>query len=321
MALIKSIEEFKKFIRTGGSINLEGIIASIPDAQDKYLRDILGSELLTDLDEWHNLDEGIQPTVAAYETILPYAQRALARFTLFLASPELDVILTDSGIGVVSTDNLTPASSDRVKKYDQSNEKRGWDNIETLLRFLEANQDDYPEWVSSDAYTKAIRNLVNSAEEFDSIVNIDKSRLYFSRIRNLIDDADLLHIKPTISSELFDSILDQIKGSNVSEENQKILPFLRRAEVFYTAIESLDREKYDGTGVQINLQFMQRDIDNYTRKAEQYLSEARKILDNNPDDYPEYRDSDVYVGLTDDGDTNYRTFDNTADDNHIFVMG
>ena len=320
MALIKSSDELKEYIRISGNLNIEGILPSVPEAQDKFLRNILGEELLTDLDEWYNLDEGSQPSVEAYENLLPYVQRALARFTIVVASAELDIHLTDSGFGVISNTNLTPASAERVKKYDQQNEKRAWDNIEILLRFLEQNKTDYPEWVSSDAYTMAIRNLVNSAEEFDDIISIDKSRLYFSRVRTIMDDADLLHIRPTISDELFDVLINQIKNDSVTAANQKILKLLRRAEVFYTAIDSLDRTKYDGTGVQINLQFMQRDIETYKNKAAQYLSEARKILDNNPDDYPEYRDSDVYVGLDEDGETQYSPFDNSADDNHLFVF-
>lgn len=320
MALIKSISEFEKYVRTAGALNFETIKSAIPEAQDKYLRDILGDDLLSDIDLWHNLDDEVKPSVEAYEAILPYIQRAIARFTLVICSAEIDVHLTDSGIAVISNQNLAPASSDRVKKFNDENERRGWDSIETLLRFLEANKTDYPEWVSSTAYTLAIRNLVNSAEEFDRIININKSRLYFSRVRNLLDDADNLHIKKAISAELFAVIISQLKSGTITDAINTILPDLKRAEVFYAAIDSLDRSKYDGVGVQVNLQFMQRDIDNYKLKAEQYLGMVREVLDLNPDNYPEYRDSDQYVGVNTDGVTDYSLFDNTDEENHIFVM-
>jgi hypothetical protein len=318
MALLKNTAELKKFVRVAGTITENTLMNSVSDAQDKYLRDVLGKTLLTNLDEWYNSED--PDDVAEYTALLPYVQRALARFTLFIASPEIDVTITESGIGVISNNSIAPASSDRVKKLDESNEKRGFDNLESLIRFLEANKDDYGDWTESEAYTLSIRNLINSAVEFDKIINIDKSRLYFSKIRNIIDDVDLLYIKPAISSELFDAIIAEIAAGEISEENALILPYLRRAEAYYTVSDSLDRSKYDGVGVQINQIFLERDMELYKTKAETFLNEARKILDKNPDDYPEYQSSDVYLGLDANGNTQYSGFDNTKDDNHIFVM-
>ena len=316
MALIKTVAEFKEYVRIAGTISLETLMASIPDAQEKYIRPILGDDLLDALDEYYNDDDATDDE--AFEALIPCVQRPLARFTLLIASPEIDVTVTDSGIAVIMNQNLAPASSDRVKKYDHSNEKRAWDNIETLIRFLEANESDYDTWVDSSAYTLAKRNLVNSALEFDAILNIDKSSLYFSRIRSLLDDADLLFIKPSISAELFATILEEVQAGDISAEIEAILPYLQRAEVFYAAGEGIDSSKYENAG--LSQIFLERDMAMYSRKAEQYLGEARKIIDLNPDDYPDYRDSDVYVGLNDDSETDYTVFDNTDEDNHIFVM-
>jgi hypothetical protein len=311
MSLIKTITEFKKFVRLQGTIPDETIIVAVPDAQEKYLRNILGDELLADLDLWYNLEDS--EVVEAYSKLLPYVQRALARFTLFVVSPELDVQISGSGIGVVSNSNLAPASSDRVAKFDKNNELRGWDNVETLLKFLEDNAGDYPEWVSSEAYTLAIRNLVNSAIDFDRIFSIKQSRLVFNNYRPVMDDIDLLRIKPVISTEMFDKLLNEIKSGNISTANKLILPLLQRAEVFFAAVDKLDKSNYDGVGVQVNLTLLQRDIENYGRKAESFLSQALSIMSKNIDDYPEYRDSVIFDQTTAD-------FVNKSE-NTIYVFG
>lgn len=316
MALIKNITELKQYVKVAETLPQDVINVCIPDAQEKYIRNVLGDELLEDLDTWHSMTSPTE--VEAYSALLPYVQRALARFALLIASAELDVTITSSGIGVVSTQNLAPASADRVKKLNESNEQRGWDNIETLIRFLEENKDDYPEWVASSAYTLSIRNMVNSAVEFDSIIPINKSRLYFSRIRPILDDIDILKIKAAISTELFDAIVTQLRADDVSEANAVILPYLKRAEVYYAAVDSIDKAKYsDGD---ISKILLNRDIDTYTNKADAFLMEVRKVLDKNPDSYPLYRDSDQYLGLDEDGNTQYTGFDNTDDEAKIFVM-
>lgn len=311
MALIKTIEEFQKYVRLQGTLNIETIIVSVPDAQDKYLRNILGDDLLNDLDTWYNMDELTDSD--AYSVLLPYVQRALARFTIFVVSPELDVQITSSGIGVVSNANLAPASSDRVKKFDQANEQRGWNNVESLLRFLEENKDDYDEWTGSPAYTLAIRNMVNSAIDFDKIFSIDQSRLIFNQYRAIMDDIDLIKIKPAISEDMFDELITEIQAGEISDENQKILPLLQRAEVYFSISNKLDDSKYKNITDQVNITILDRDIKIYNAKAETFLSQALAIMKKTPDDYPEYRDSDVF-------DTTVWAYENKKD-NTIFVMG
>lgn len=311
MSLIKTIDEFQKYVRVQGTVSIDTMMAAVPDAQEKYLRNTLGDELLNDLELWYNLDPN--PVVPAYTALLPHVQRALARLSLFVVSPELDVQVTNSGIAIISNTNLAPASSDRVAKFDKNNELRGWDNVETLIRFLEDHADDYPEWTASEAYTLAIRNLVNSATEFDRIFSINKSRLVFNNYRPVMDDVDLLRIKPVISEAMFDKLVTEIKAGTISAANKNILPLLQRAEVYFTAVDKLDRANYDGVGVQVNLTMLQRDVDNYTKKGEAYLSQAITIMNKNIDSYPEYRDSGIY-------DASGSSFENKQE-NTIYVFG
>jgi hypothetical protein len=311
MSLIKTISEFQKFVRLQGTISDDTIMVAVPDAQEKYIRQILGDELLADLELWYNLEDPTE--MDHYTALLPYVQRALARFTIFVVSPELDVNVTSSGIGVVSSDHLAPASSDRVAKFDKNNELRGWDNVETLLRFLENNAADYPEWVASEGYTLSIRNLVNSATEFDRIFSIGKSRLMFNNYRPVMDDVDMLRIYPVISEDLFTRIITEIKAKNITSAVKAILPLLQRAEVYFAAVDKIDRSNYNGVGVEMNLTMLNRDIELYTSKAKTYLSQALAIMNANIADYPEYRDSGIYNA----SDSEYEN----KQENPIYVFG
>ncbi len=265
----------------------------VSPATEKYIRSVLGDVLLDALQDDYDGNDHDDDLAA----LLPIVQAPLAKFTLLLAIPNLDLNISEGGFTVNSTSSQSPASRERVLALQASLESQGWDLIETLLRFLEENINSYASWETSDAYTLAIRNLVNSATDFDKIYPIAQSRLLFNQYRSIMDDVDMLLIKRTISTEMFGALMDEIKTGSLTEENKKILPFLQRAEVFAAVSENLDKSKYEGVGVEINTQFMNRDLVQLKFKAQQYLDEALSIMKASPDDYPEYRDSDKYQAV------------------------
>jgi hypothetical protein len=311
--LIKTLDEFQQYVRIVGIFPVETLIASVPDTQANYFPDVLGDELLNDLDAWYEIGDD-KPDIPRYSALLPYVQRALARFTIFMASPELDVTITGSGIGVIMNQNIAPASADRVKKFDNANEERGWDNIETLLIFLEDHLSDYPEWVNSPAYTMDVRNLINSAIDFDFFYNIQRSRLKFKSLRPVMDNIEMLKIRKVISDELFDRILNEIKTGSITDPIKKILKKLQFSVANYTMADAMDGDKYQGHDQTVNENRFNRDLALFLSNGDKYLADVRTTIDTNPDDYPEYVNSPIYIGNTNYGFTN-------AKDNTIFVFG
>jgi hypothetical protein len=202
--------------------------------------------------------------------LMSYVDRAIAIFTLFLAAPQLDLSVQEGGFMVNSTDSTAPASAQRVTNYINSLEQSGWNAVEMLLRFLETNKADYPTWTESDCYTLANRNLINSAVEFDRIVNIDKSRLRFSAFRPEIERVEHLQIIPLIS-------LEQYTELKTTEDKKHLVlkEYLKKAVVYFVAADQID-QKHIGT-------------------ANMFRALAKKYIDDNVDDFTEYKNSGIYV--------------------------
>lgn len=289
MALIKTTEELQKYLKVNISQKASSIIPYVNDAQEEFLKKHLGEEFMGLLDEWYDsLPEGEPYGNAAYTALLPYVQNALAKFTYFIAAPSLDLIITESGFAVVSTQQLAPASEKRVKAFMESMERMGWKCVETMLVFLEKNKADYPEWVEGEGYTVATGLYINTASEFDKYVDFAVTCLKFQQYRKAMENVELLNVIPSISKELSDAIKQEIIDGEISDANELILPLIKRAIANYTAFDSEMGDKYKKLG-------------------DQYITEIRKIMDATPDDYPEYRDSDLY----DDELTDYSTYENT----------
>jgi hypothetical protein len=303
--LFKTIDDVKLYIKVNGTVDIRNLEPFGNDAQEKYLRPFLGATLFTELTTYTDDNEAVPEwnsitpeDVKNYlEQLLPFAKNALAKFIFVLSSPITDLQITDGGFQVIMNQNMAPASAERVKKFTEGLEVQGYDCIETMLRFLEAKVDQYPSWKSSEAYTRELRNFINSAEEFNKYVNIGSSRLTFLRWRNTIDNVEILQVDPVISPDLASKIRLQIQEKEVSDANKKILPYLCRAVANFAASVELQDPKFE-------------------RLGEHYLGEARKIMDASVDDYPEYKASTAYSTTR----TSYAPYENSSDTG-FFVFG
>jgi len=304
MSIIDSTVKLKKYLPVTGTFSVDNVLPFVNDAQEKFMRRYLGAKLLQELDEF--VTSGTIPEwtgitgalVSSYITkLLPHAQNAVTAFAFYLATPVLDIKITDSGFAVISNNStLVPASAERVKKFRESIEETGFSRVETMLRYLEENKMSYPTWTSSDASTLASRNLVNSTEVFDTILSINQSRLTFQKLRPELDNVEVLQIEPVISTAFADLLREQVSIDEVSNDNAIVLKLLRKAIVYLTAGIAID-PKYTGRGTQ-------------------FLAEVKKVIDASPDKYPLYRDSDCY----DSTKTSYSNFEN-LEENQTFVFG
>lgn len=285
LQLIKTIEELQQYLKVDSTFPVKSIDAYQHDAIDDQLREVLSDEQLKLLCDWYKAGQQADTKLSA---LLPYAQRVVARFAFMKAAPNLDLKLSDSGFGVVSTDSVAPASKDRVNRFVQALEADGWNAVEQLIRFLEKNKADYPTWVSSDSYTMQVRNFINSAEEFDKFVNIGKSRLKFKEFRQEMDVVEQLIVIPVIGDALADEIKGEIKDESLSEANKKLLPLIRRAVANFTISRTV------------------KDNLNAQRTAESFMGELKRFLDRNHTDYPLYET--LYVA-----ERSYEQFENSSD--------
>ncbi len=268
--MLITTDQAKEHLKINATLNVESFAPFIPDAEQKYIKPFLGEALFALLDTWaQDKDKQEYPELSdLYDQVIP----VLARFTLLIASPHLDVNIGESGFTVQGSATLVPASTERVKRFMESTEILAWDNMETLLRFLEENQDDYPEWVTSDAYTMATRNLINSATNFNKYVNIDTSRLTFHRLRNDMTNVEQIDVVPLVSQELYDSLISKLRGQgSLTDPETKLLRHLVAFVANKTASLYLNRK----TG----------------EIATFHYNNARELINLNPDDFPLYKES------------------------------
>jgi hypothetical protein len=313
MALIKTIEELQQYITTDVNLKTNNILPYQENTKAQIVR-LLGKTLYDELQAWY--DDG-DTDDAALEALLPYVQRPLANFTMHLAISALNVVIGPTGIGVVSTQSVAPASKDRTDALKADLLNTAWDAMEDLLEFLEANIDDYDSWSSSEAYSQQYEILIPSARRFDEILRIDRSRLKYLEWRPTMMDVELMEIVPQISQEMVDELKGEIKLGAVTANNQKVLDKVQKALAYLTAYVEYEPEIGTSATYSITMRsFSDSKREHYKQTGMKYLMSAKALMDANPTDYPTYTASDVYDAEI----TSYTRYENDADSKFI-VLG
>lgn len=275
--LVNTIEKMTKVIPTIVDNDLSKFDAYLVDSRRWMKREISGIDLYDLLETILVAELPAEPTdeqraaFAQDAELLALAEAIIAYKAYFEAIPFIDLIGTSSGFAVTRTDTKAPASKERVEALRQATLKLVGETIENLLEFLEEHEDYHDEWKGSPAYSMLSDTFILTVREFRRYAPFDGSRLEWIKLHPQMMNAIKLKIEPIISSELCDEIIEQLRDDDLTDKNKAILEKLRFAYALF--------------------------VTGYDAFAESYLFRVRNVIMKNLDDYPAFRDSNLYATI------------------------
>jgi len=313
--LIKTIDEIKKYVRVTAIVDFdESFKPFVTEVEEIYIVKYLGQDQFDELQVYYDLELTNNPALNA---LLEHTQRALTKFLLKHASAFIDIEISEGGFTVNDTQTASPASQARVEKLMKVTYMQGWGSLEIMLKYLETNVSDFPLWAASNAYTLTKSTLIQSAGEFDKFYTISESRLWFFNAKSIIKDVDQSEVISRISQALYDTLLAEINSGSVSTANQAILPNIQRAIAHYTyarnSVINKGEKLYSKSKPVESQDNLVVDADKIMRMATFYMNNTMNTITNNIDDYPDYKNSDLY-------DADFEPFENSEESN-IFKAG
>lgn len=175
----------------------------------EYMKRFLGAALYVrfsslDYDFISHPADGVESAalaVARYVSVSAYLR----------AVPQLDLVITANGFGVVSNSNVAPASSERVERLLDSLRRAESESIDSLLDILRA----FPEWNLSPAACSSFSSLFwkSSHAEMFGVANPLRSDLV--RLRPKISSGETA-LKRLISPEQVAAMLAAIRTDAIS---------------------------------------------------------------------------------------------------------
>jgi hypothetical protein len=238
--LFDDIGDFKKYV--GGAVNqsmdMDSIGPHIFTAADNHLIEWLGAALYELLKEGVADEESDPGLSEALEELLPLAKRPLA----FLALHEYGKIggIQFGEAGFIRTENENAKSAFRYQEneYKAYMLQNGYNSIESMLKFLDANAVNYPAWEAKDRNRSL---FINYASDFRQHYNKQLDRYTFEGLRPLIEDVEYFAIKATIGDDLYDALKAAILAGSLSSIQKPLVKLIQKAVANFTIKEGVAR--------------------------------------------------------------------------------
>lgn len=129
------------------------------------------------------------------------------------AAPSLDIVITPSGLGVINTDNLAPASKERVERL-----------IASLRTYVEANRKLlldicrlYPEWRASERGRYFCASFIYSPKYYEDMPEFEHMPFDAARRRAIIAEGKLAN--SYLGRQLMDKLRADFCDGTVGEDH------------------------------------------------------------------------------------------------------
>ena len=155
--------------------------------------------------------------------------------------PHLDLVLTPTGFGVVSNQNVVPASADRVQRLSQIVKNAYEDNYDRAIEMLIGT-----EWADTTQALMNSTNMIFTAKQFRLYTDsADAHRSDMQKAHSAIYVAEE-KVREHISAELFDYLLDKMRHDTVTKIDSVLIDMICRFIAFcisknYTSAKNLLR--------------------------------------------------------------------------------
>lgn len=301
--LLKTIEEFKKYVAVNFGLEIESLEGYIQEAERQHLVPVLGQVEYDALVAAYVADP--QTLTPAQEALLPHVQRMLAGFAYLAYLPIGNVQVSDAGIHRTENDHQKSAWQWQVRELRTSIGESAFRALEALLGFLWAHPADYPDWNGSAEKAHYLRHFLNTSREFSRHFDLqDSARLYF-RLRPTLQTVEEFRIRPILGKTLYNTLKAEIAALNLSPESEALLEQIRPALAHLTVHQALSRRAISLTDFGASEQEVRtndngfgispaRDgvVSHFLSEAEAngeaYLHELEAYLDEHHATYPDY---------------------------------
>lgn len=229
--------------------------------------------------------------IASDDTLLQLTQRVICRRTFAENISSLDLVLTATGFGIVSTQDTAPASQARVQALQTQVYKQYLQSLGFLLEYLRKKVPGWGQTAQAEACIDTLFYNFNFMANFCSKKNPTMDD--WLNAQAAIRDADMM-LRHKISDEEMDELLYKVRTDSVSTDEQEVIYIAR---VFMAAMIT-----ESATG-------------NFNPYKKRTIGHLIEVMENNLDDFAPYKNSQTYKAR------HFEDYVNTKDSPVFFFNG
>ncbi|MDT8392927.1 MAG: DUF6712 family protein [Bacteroidales bacterium] len=305
-------EEIRKYISVNSSISFASLLPYIESAEQKYIKQILGSSQYLELslfyDDPDSWGERPEPKAAASDLgdLLKLAQKSLINLAFLDGFSVLSVNIGDSGAFRKETESQKSLYQYQEEALKYSFRTEGFNSLDAILEFLEDNIDKFPIFKDSDTYTVFKSKFIKTAPEFNKYYNINDSRLVFLHLQKYIELVNDFSILPVIGRQFFDELLTAWVAGETTDPQDAVIRFIQKIQIFLSISRGLGSLGVDityngayflshGTNSSnfkkrdpVSPDFLHTYMQNALHNGNSYIDYMKDYLHENIDEFPTY---------------------------------
>jgi len=259
--------------------------------------------------QWDDLIAAVAGTPTPAQTnLLDYVRRCLALLTMHEYSHVGNIFFGENGMYRMESQEMKSAYKYQENDYRNAMFLNGWEAVEWMQLFLDANSATYTLWAASDSFTNTRAYFINYAEEFRAVYTKKLTRSTFEVLRPLIDELETFAILPLIGQSLFDVLKADILAGTLSANTYRnnLVLLIRKALAHFVIEEGIKRHwiKFQHDRVVYNEQLEPQSSEKQSQASSQqislkmrhheefanrHISFVKKYLTDNLDEFPEYQ--------------------------------
>lgn len=262
--------------------------------------------------------------------IIEKLQDAIAYYTVYEALPHVNITVSDMGAVQASASDGTAHPTNQwsyiqtrwnaIKKADTFMDMA----LALIEKGIEDEESLFDAFKASDTYKNQGSNFFRYTSELNEYLNIHNSRRTFLAMAKFLIAVEKRYLRPILCETTFDALVLGINENNLSEVNEALLEKVKPVVANYGLVEAIPHLAIlmESDGIKFLSQSdMLNDKRNLTNaqhykmieklqyKAEDNARTARAdlidFLNNNDDDYPDWKSSDCYVDWDSETDAAY----------------
>ncbi|WP_294141582.1 DUF6712 family protein [uncultured Sanguibacteroides sp.] len=222
--LFKSTGELRKHVSfLYATADFNNLLSDVEIATEELI-EIVGDEIYKKVSKAYvdGESEGV------YVGLIPFFQRAIGLLAYLSYAENTDVSHEESGRKVkLDKDSESLPWEWQIARDDAALRKKANKAIDRLISYLDKQIDSVPEWKDSEQRKDINSLFVKNAKEFNEVVPIDNSRVFYLRVLPMVklEDRNLISY---LGNDRYKSIKESIIQGEPEADDRKIVELCRQ---------------------------------------------------------------------------------------------
>ena len=233
--LLKTINEIKAILPVGTGNDFNRIKPHIENAENRYIKPLLGLDIYNQLTALYIADESQNPdeTEILHREMLKKVQFAEIHLAFFLGFDFLNVSVTDAGFQRMETERtkgLFKYQEDAIKTFFA---EAGFNALDDILTFINLNISFFELFENSDYFNRFKTSFLPTVKTVEDIpFNIHQSNLILLALQPAIAYIDDTTIRSTFGPTIYSTVKTEMVKPEPLEKVVLLLPYIRKALIY-----------------------------------------------------------------------------------------